>query len=94
MDNGCAQGVGRATCPCGWLMGHEYLFAPIVFIYSKIILQKSTLHFQLWKIAFSSIDILGPESQLPVIPLSWYNLHFKREKALELHHNVKYIIEI
>ena len=50
------------------------------------------LHFELRRIAFSSVAILGPEFQLPAIPLSLYNLHFKREKALELHHNVKYII--
>ena len=52
------------------------------------------LHFELRRIAFSSVAFLGPEFQLPVIPLSLYILHFKREKALELHHNVKYIIEI
>ena len=92
---GAPRGVGRTTCPCGWQVGPPWcFFAPIFIIYSKIILQKSMLRFELRRIAFSSVDILGPEFQLLAIPLSWYNLHFKREKTLELNHNVKYIIEI
>ena len=52
------------------------------------------LHFELQRIAFSSIAFSGQISSCPAIPLSLYSMHFKREKALELHHNVKYINEI
>ena len=79
-----------------WLAGG----APLVYFCSTIlhIFQNNSpkIHASVWvsENCYLCCCFSRSEFQLPVISLLWCILHFKREKALELHYIVKYIIEI
>jgi hypothetical protein len=85
--------LGPRACPGAlWAQGGP----PLVVLRSSIFhlfnkkSHKISGHLELRRIAISAVALLGPEFQLPAISLFMSNLHSKREKALELHHKVKY----
>ena len=83
-------GGGARPLPCGPMEAPlRYFFLPVFFIYSKINLQNFTSFWALEN-CYLCCSFFRSKFQLPVISLFWCILHFKREKALELHHKMKY----